>query len=106
MVTKSKPHIKKIILNEILIHPLLVNFIPQKKSLRTNGSVDKMSVLKMLQTEVFLCCLLFQYCFFLPNYLFRLVKSLRCTCGVRALVSVFDTNMFAAACDFHSLFYK
>lgn len=30
MVMKSKPSVKKIILNEILIHQLLVNFVPEK----------------------------------------------------------------------------
>lgn len=81
MVIKSKPHIKKIILNEILIHPLLVNFIPQKKSLRTNGSVDKMSVLKMLQTEGFL------YVVFYSNIVF----SCQITCS--GLWSLYDVHV-------------
>lgn len=50
MVIKSKPRVKKIILNEILIHQLLVNFVPEKKSLRSIDCADKMSGLKMMLT--------------------------------------------------------
>lgn len=50
LVIKSKPCVRKIILNEILIHPVLVNFVPEKKSLRSVGCVDKMSGLKIMLT--------------------------------------------------------
>lgn len=76
--------------------------------MRTDASIDKMSILKMLQIE-FWCILSF-----IPILVF-FVKLLAQACKVCAMSMgsehwspsvVFNANMFAAACGFHCLFYN